>query len=109
MDQERFIRGRHSPQEGGPKGLDIEASSGILAVTCKSLPLAFFDTRAMLDVGGLDADERALELEHELMLMERIECDKAVLDGWLQSKSWRVTAPLRSLGSLWRGSPRSVE
>ncbi len=46
MDEAVFQRGRHNPEEGGPKGLDIDASSKILVVTSECQPLAFFDVPA---------------------------------------------------------------
>jgi len=42
LDEETFIRGRSNPQEGGPKGLDIDRSGKIVAATCEEQPLAFF-------------------------------------------------------------------
>ena len=69
------------------------------AVTCEFLPLAFFDTRAMLEGYPLDAHDHTLDLQHELMLMQEKD---ALLNEMLRSKSWRLTAPLRSLNSLCR-------
>ncbi len=43
MDKTVFGRGRNNPQEGGPKGIDIDPHGEVLAVTCESQPLAFFD------------------------------------------------------------------
>ena len=48
MDGETFQRGRYNPQEGGPKGLDIDRTSSVLAVTSEHQPLALFDARAVL-------------------------------------------------------------
>ncbi|PWW01745.1 hypothetical protein DFR52_102409 [Hoeflea marina] len=42
MDQETFLRGHCNRAEGGPKGLDIDASGSLLAVTCEHMPLAMF-------------------------------------------------------------------
>ena len=100
MDQARFARGQHYPHEGGPKGLDIDASSRILVVTCESLPLAFFNARVMLEGYAPEPQDQTLDLQHELMLMEQ---KGALINAdLLRSKSWRLTAPLRRLGSLWR-------
>ncbi|MBN9020863.1 MAG: hypothetical protein J0H08_01940 [Rhizobiales bacterium] len=49
IDDDAFRRGRHNPEEGGPKGIDIDAGSRVIAVTCEEQPLAFFDFRAMLE------------------------------------------------------------
>lgn len=42
LDDETFNRGRANPQEGGPKGLDIDRSGKVVAVTCEEQALAFF-------------------------------------------------------------------
>src|SRR4051794_22823616 len=102
MDQPRFARGQHNPQEGGPKGLDIDLSSSILVVTCESLPLAFFDARAMVEGYAPEVHDQTLDVQHELMLMELVEEQGALLNDTLRSKSWRLTAPLRRLNTLWR-------
>ena len=43
MDDTVFGRGRNNPQEGGPKGIDIDPQGKVIAVTCEWQPLAFFD------------------------------------------------------------------
>lgn len=48
LDEAAFLRGRTNPQEGGPKGIDIDAGMRVLAMTCEERPLAFFDLRSML-------------------------------------------------------------
>lgn len=49
MDDDAFRRGRINPEEGGPKGLDILADGSVLVVSCKEVPLAFFDFRSVRD------------------------------------------------------------
>jgi hypothetical protein len=48
MADETFLSGRSSPEEGGPKGLDLSTELNLLAVTCEAQPLAFFDLAAIL-------------------------------------------------------------
>ena len=48
MDEACFRRGRRNPQEGGPKGLDIDRRGRLLAVTSEFQPLAVFDLRDVL-------------------------------------------------------------
>jgi hypothetical protein len=48
MSDETFWRGRHNPQEGGPKGLDLDRTGQVLAVTSDLQPLAFFDVAALV-------------------------------------------------------------
>lgn len=47
LDEDTFLRGRYNPQEGGPKGLDIDATGRLLATTCEHQGLAFFSATAM--------------------------------------------------------------
>jgi DNA-binding beta-propeller fold protein YncE len=49
LDDETFIRGRANPQEGGPKGLDIDRSGIVVAMTCEEQPLAFFSLASMIE------------------------------------------------------------
>jgi hypothetical protein len=108
MDDVVFERGRHNPEEGGPKGLDIDASSTVLAVTSECQPLAFFDVPTLLRralVGGSVCEQRILGLSHELSLMHesRTMAEKATEANDLRnSLSWRITAPLRRLNSIFR-------
>jgi DNA-binding beta-propeller fold protein YncE len=48
MDDEVFMKGRHNPQEGGPKGIDIDNNMNVLVTTCEQQILAFFDLQAIL-------------------------------------------------------------
>ena len=49
MDDQTFLRGRHNPEEGGPKGLDLLPDGSLFAVSSEESPLAFFDG-AVLDL-----------------------------------------------------------
>ncbi|TRC82038.1 hypothetical protein FJV83_20175 [Mesorhizobium sp. WSM4307] len=42
LDEDAFLRGRASPEEGGPKGLDIDRSNSVVAMTCEEQTLALF-------------------------------------------------------------------
>lgn len=48
MDQSAFHKGQVNPQEGGPKGIDIDSSMSVLAVTSEHQVLAFFDVSRLL-------------------------------------------------------------
>ena len=108
MDDAMFERGRHNPEEGGPKGLDIDAGSRVLVVTSECQPLAFFDVPALLQLaltGGSACEERALDIGHELRLMHEIRrmAEKATeAHAMRNSLSWRITGPLRRLNSYFR-------
>ena len=47
LDDETFNRGRANPEEGGPKGLDIDRSGKVMAATCEEQTLAFFSLAAV--------------------------------------------------------------
>jgi hypothetical protein len=53
MDTETFLRGRHNPAEGGPKGIDIDSEMNVLVTTSKHQPIAFFDLPEILKVSQL--------------------------------------------------------
>ena len=118
MDDETFRRGHLGPGEGGPKGLDIDAGSQVVAVTSRCQPLAFFDLSAVLrhstttqDTGELGAEDFAFE--RFLMDDQRILAEtqreltaqaesRALVHYMINSRSWRITAPLRRLDGLLR-------
>jgi DNA-binding beta-propeller fold protein YncE len=66
MDDATFLRGHCNPEEGGPKGLDIDRTSRVMLVTSEHQPLAFFDLRDLLPgvrptaLGSADADADAV-------------------------------------------------
>jgi len=112
MDDTQFQCGRHNPQEGGPKGLDLHNASGILVTTCARQSLAFFDVEAILarppsptrpDNPCLSADTADVrqELErqwlHAHAAVRSVQADiaEATVQAMLNSRSWRITAPLR--------------
>ena len=108
MDDPMFERGRHNPEEGGPKGLDIDARSNVLVVTSECQPLAFFDVPALLQLalaGGSAREQRILGIRHELGLVQesRKMAERATEAHALRnSLSWRITAPLRRLNATFR-------
>ena len=111
MDEALFLRGRGDPQEGGPKGIDIDHGMNILAATSEHQSLLFLDLPAMLrdlpaapvvesveyEFGILqqaerlrlkahDAEARAAKAEHRL----------------LKRKAKWLPKPLRRLYSAWK-------
>ncbi len=48
MDDETFLRGRYNPEEGGPKGIDVDREMSVLVTTCEHQSLAFFDLAEVL-------------------------------------------------------------
>ncbi|MBN9221993.1 MAG: hypothetical protein J0I79_28975 [Mesorhizobium sp.] len=48
LDEESFLRGRASVEEGGPKGIDIDRSNSVMAMTCEEQTLAFFSLASII-------------------------------------------------------------
>jgi hypothetical protein len=65
MDDECFLRGRYNPQEGGPKGLDVDRTARVLVVSSEHQPLAAFDLRDIvpeIDASCGPSPDRAEEM-----------------------------------------------
>lgn len=67
MSREVFVRGRLNPQEGGPKGIDVDRKMTVLATTCEFQTLAFFDLAQVL------GRRRAPENRHKRYVQWRLE------------------------------------
>ena len=67
MSREVFVRGRLNPQEGGPKGIDVDREMTVLATTCEFQALAFFDLAQVL------GERRATENRHKRYVQWRLE------------------------------------
>jgi hypothetical protein len=111
MDDDTFMRGHQHRNEGGPKGLDIDSGSSLLAVTSHHLPLAFFSVPSMLagTDHGATRERTAFEYSCELALLDNIHrlatqlrAVGADLDYMRNSRSWRSTEFLRRLDGVWR-------
>jgi hypothetical protein len=110
VTDEDFLRGQESTQDGGPKGIDIDNSTSILVSTCKVQPLAFFDLAGILKKICLqrtptyDDAQKALEIKYELDIQDDFLNIQDELEEEItrikNSRSWRITAPLRWTKSL---------
>ncbi|MGE0669111.1 MAG: YncE family protein [Sphingomonadales bacterium] len=49
MDEDTYLRGRFDPTEGGPKGIDIDRTGSVVALTCREMRLAFFTLDSMVN------------------------------------------------------------
>ena len=49
MPESVYLRGRFHPQEGGPKGIDLDSTMSVLVATCAEQGLAFFDLAGILN------------------------------------------------------------
>lgn len=68
MDDALFRRGRQNPQEGGPKGLDLDRGMSVLAITSEHQPLAFFDLSALL--ADMAPPLPPLDVEYEIGILQ---------------------------------------
>lgn len=57
IDGEAYLRGHHGREEGGPKGIDLDAAGTLMVVSNHEQPLAFFDMRGLLPTVAVAADE----------------------------------------------------
>jgi hypothetical protein len=121
MDDDTFAQGHVNPQEGGPKGIDLDPRAAVLVVTSHYVPLAFFDVADVLeDPRGFVVDGQAL-IRYELDRLAAIaEAKKAVaeakgaaaeanaaLHAVYRTKTWRLTAlPRRLYAGLRRTASR---
>lgn len=114
MDETLFQTDRHNPQEGGPKGLDVDKANGILVTTCGSQNLAFFNIENMIASSPVaapaDSDPAlaAVDVRYELERQSRhAEANSSAvkLQELLSSRSWRLTSLLhRGLSALKRAN-----
>jgi hypothetical protein len=61
MDDDCFLLGRYNPQEGGPKGLDVDRTGRVLVLSSEHQPLAAFDLRDIVpdsDAGAAQNRDR---------------------------------------------------
>jgi hypothetical protein len=110
-----FRQGRSNAAEGGPKGIDLSPDGRVLAVTCQQAPLAFFDVADVLEIGEPDLRRSTEEFEaaREALVRHLVAARAGARDtvaaagrssdrelqNLLNSRSWRVTAPLRRLSA----------
>jgi hypothetical protein len=95
MTNDVFLQGRYTPQEGGPKGLDLGSSRDILVTTCQHQPFAFFQLSSILQKATCEAVDShevdfAQELLHEAGDFHRASCVRHELE--FQSRFCRTVA-----------------
>jgi hypothetical protein len=118
MNDEDFLRGRSTPREAGPKGIGVDNAMNVLAITCEQRPLAFFDFKAILENPERSPDpedkpsheQRTMEVRYELEIQNQWQQQIKEIEQLAEeqlaliknSRSWRITAPLRRLSSALR-------
>lgn len=80
MDETTYRRGRKNPQEGGPKGIDIDGGMNVLVTTCDEQVLAFFDLPSMLERRGVSMDWRKKAIQWRV---ERVKEHLRRMRGWI--------------------------
>lgn len=110
LNDQDFLRGQEKPEGGGPKGIDINDAMNVLVMTCETQPLAFFDLEKILETACNErsdtncslsnsrlVEQKASDVVYELGQQEQIKYLQEKLRALQNSKSWRITAPLRWL------------
>jgi hypothetical protein len=86
----------------GPKGIDVDKTGRVLAVTSALQPLAFLDIAAVVGAGarpdGRCDDARR---RYETAVLDDLEKADGRLAALRSSKSFRITAPLRRFSDVW--------
>jgi hypothetical protein len=104
----------HDYENAGPKGIDVNNAMSVFVTTCHYQPLAFFDLTAALEDAAANfsdtpngrlpenwlRDKHAREINYELNLHG---IAKTELGALTNSRSWRITAPLRWVNSVLSG------
>ena len=105
LDERRFDLARTSPEEGGPKGIDVDSAARVLVVTSESVPLAFFDLENALD----SLPDGPAEVRYELARLAENEGARdeaaevrAALAELRSTRAWRLTKPLRAANGVAR-------
>ena len=118
LSDESFQRGNSDPTTGGPKGIDVTRDGKLMVISCHEEPLDFFDVRESLDQRlGVQANN-AVEAEStresvlRYMAFDRLKMEEATaairratdleIGMMMHSRSWRITAPLRSVTAALR-------
>jgi hypothetical protein len=72
LGNQTYLRGRHNPQEGGPKGLDITNAQDVFVITCERQPLAFFPMSTALQRRGCE-EQTAWIMAYELEMQDEFD------------------------------------
>ena len=107
MSDETFERGHSSPDEGGPKGIDINRDGRVLVVVSKHQPFAFFDLVAIVDHVGVQEPTDEMYVDYELERIREFESlvvakDRRLATRLRRFKGFRATEPARrKLYAAW--------
>jgi hypothetical protein len=102
MDEPLFLRGRQNPQEGGPKGLDIDRGMNVLVITSEHQPLAFFDLPPILE--SLPPMPPVADIEYEFGILQQAGRLRARAEE-AEARAAKAEAKLRKRKSRWLPAP----
>ena len=108
MDDGAFARFRTNPQEGGPKGIEVDPRTMVLMITSEAAPLSCFDVAAVVEgtwEAGSDPDQLLRYELDALVAREGLRSSAAATEAGVraqlaaieQSLTWRLTEPPRAL------------
>lgn len=100
MADAQFEAGHLHVEEGGLKGLDLSPDGRVLVVTAALMPLLAFDVVRLLANLPASAPPAALDVGYELHVLR--EQERRRLRTLVESRSWRLAAPLRWLAARLR-------
>ena len=127
LDDSTFARGHHTPQEGGPKGLELDPRTNVLLVTCEETPLLCVDAASVVDdpwhvgtdaadlvryelhaISAVDGATPIARLARELAAAsahaELLEAELAAIKA---TRAWRLLEPARNAyGTVRRRTAR---
>lgn len=83
LSNEDYLRGRHSREHGGPKGIDINNLGNVFVMTSECQPLAFFDLTQILGTLKAASGEHAISLHRSQN--QRMALKFELLKGWAVS------------------------
>jgi DNA-binding beta-propeller fold protein YncE len=102
MDEAVYRRGRKDPQEGGPKGIDIDRGMTVLAATCEQQSLLFLDLPGLLrDLPEVQAVE---SVEYEFGVLQQAERLRVKLHD-AESRAAKAEHRLRRRKARWLPKP----
>jgi len=127
LDDPTFARGHHAPEEGGPKGLELDPRTNVLLVTCEETPLLCVDAGSVVDdpwrvgtdaadlvryelhaISAVDGATPIARLARELAAAsahtELLEAELAAIKA---TRAWRLLEPARNAyGTVRRRTAR---
>jgi hypothetical protein len=99
MDDDVFALGRDA-ESSGPKGMGLDRSGHLLAVTYEKQSLAFFHLCELLDLSDGPLPDDALRVAYEIELLDDVQArlDERT-EALMSSRSYRLTRPLRAFNA----------